>query len=67
MRIERTDKEILIRIPANLSSKKLQDILDLLRYSELTAKSSATQQDADNMASDINMQWWSKNRDRLIK
>ncbi|MBP9151617.1 MAG: hypothetical protein KBF73_04980 [Flavobacteriales bacterium] len=67
MQIERSDKEIVIRISSEFNSKKLQDILDLLRYAELTSKSTATQEDVDTIASDINLQWWGKNRKRFIK
>ncbi len=67
MRIERLEKEIVIRIPLGLESKKIQNILDLIRYGELTAKSQTEQQDVDEMSSKINKSWWAKNRDRFIK
>lgn len=67
MQIERLDKEIVIRIPVEMDSKKLQNILDLIRYGELTAKSEATQEQVDQMASEINQSWWAKNRGKFIK
>ena len=67
MRVERSDKEIVVRIPLELNSKKLQDVLDLIRYGELTAKREAKQEQVDQMASGINKSWWAKNRDRFIK
>lgn len=67
MRVERLDKEILVRIPLDQDSEKLQEMLDLIRYAELTSKSKATQQEVDKFASDVNKSWWSKNRSRFIK
>ncbi len=67
MRIERLENEILIRIPLTLDSDKLQSILDLIRYGELTAKSTGTQKEVDEFASDVNKSWWGKNKDRFVK
>lgn len=67
MRIERSSDEILIRIPASLDSEKLQSILDLIRYGELTSKSSLSQEDVDKLARSVNKSWWTKNRNKYIK
>ena len=67
MQVERLEKEILIRIPKDLDSEKLQEILDLIRYAELTTKSTATQDQIDELASEINKNWWKQNRSRFIK
>ncbi len=67
MRVERLKDEILVRIPLELDSKRLQNILDLIRYGELTSKSDATQEQIDQLSSDINKSWWAKNRDKFIK
>lgn len=67
MQIERTEREIVIRIPAGMSERKVQQLLDLIRYSELTAGSTATQEDVDRLSSEINKTWWAKNRSRFIQ
>ncbi|MCV9388382.1 hypothetical protein [Reichenbachiella ulvae] len=67
MQVERSDKEIVVRITENLDSKRLQGILDLIRYGELTAKSEATQAEADELASSINKSWWAKNKSRFTQ
>jgi len=67
MRIERTKNEIVIRIPSDLDSNRLQRVLDLIRYGELTSKSSATQEQVDELSSEINKKWWSKNKDNFVK
>jgi hypothetical protein len=50
MIVERTNKEILVRLPSNVDLSALQDMLDYLRYRELTANSKAKQEDADKLA-----------------
>ncbi len=67
MRVERTNNEILIRIPSGNDSEKLQEILDLIRYAELTSKSTVSQNEVDTFASKVNKSWWRKNKGRFIK
>ncbi len=66
MQIERTSKEIIIRIPANINTDDLQDFLDYARYKELTSKINVSQTKVDFLASKINKDWWSKNRNIYI-
>ncbi len=60
MIVERTKKEILVRLPSNIDLSELQDMLDYLKYRELTANSKATQADADRLAKEVNASMWSK-------
>lgn len=39
MIVERTDNEIVVRLPSNIDLSELQDMLDYLKYKELTANS----------------------------
>ncbi len=41
MVIERTDKEVIIRLPAGINISGLQQIIDYLSYQEATSKSQA--------------------------
>ena len=67
MIIERTDKEILIRIPNSIDIEGAQRIIDYIRYLEITSKSKATQEDVDKLANEVNREWWEKNRDTFLK
>lgn len=67
MIVERNSKEVIIRLPASVNTDDLQDFIDYARYKELTSKSEATQDEIDQLASDINKSWWQENRKRLIK
>ncbi|MCF8230746.1 MAG: hypothetical protein K9J27_01055 [Bacteroidales bacterium] len=67
MKIERTDKEILIRIPNSIDKESVQRIIDYVRYQELTSKSKAKQEDVDKLAAEVNKNWWEKNKDSFLK
>ena len=67
MIIERTDKEILIRIPNSIDLEGAQRIIDYIRYQEVTSKSIATQEDVDKLAYEVNRAWWKKNKDTFLK
>ena len=66
MLVERTNKEIIIRLPASVNFEDLQDFIDYARYKEITSKFKIKQEDVDNMATDINQGWWAENRKRFI-
>ena len=67
MVIERTSKEVIIRLPSYVNTDGLQRLVDYLTYKEATAKSKAKQTDVDALASEVKQGWWTKNRSRLIK
>jgi hypothetical protein len=67
MIIERTDKEILIRIPNSVDIEGAQRIIDYIRYQEITSKSEATQEAVDKLAKEVNRDWWDKNKDNFLK
>lgn len=67
MIIERTDSEILIRIPNTLNTEKAQRIIDYIRYQIATAGSLAKQEDVDELTREINSTWWEKNKDTFLK
>lgn len=67
MQIERTKKEVIIRLPATVDTEDLQNFLDYARYKELTSKFSVSQTQVDKLAKQINKSWWTKNRKRFTK
>lgn len=66
MLIERTSKEVIIRLPASVDTAGLQLLVDYLIYKEATSKSKATQKQVDKLARDVKKGWWKKNRKRFI-
>ena len=67
MIIERTSKEVIIRLPSYVDTNGLQRFVDYLSYKEATALSQAKQSDVDALAKEVKAGWWAKNRSRLIK
>ena len=67
MLIERTSREVIIRLPATVDTIGLQRLVDYLTYKDATANSKATQVQVDKLASDVKKGWWKKNRKRYIK
>jgi hypothetical protein len=58
MILERTKNEILVRLPSNVDLTELQDMLDYLKYKEITANSKAKQSDVDKLAKEVNSSMW---------
>lgn len=67
MFIERSNGEVIIRIPATIDTTGLQRLLDFLTYQEATSGSKATQQQVNKLAREIKKGWWKRNRKRLLK
>lgn len=53
MVIERTDNEIIIRLPANVDIQGLQRLVDYLIFKEATSETQATQEDVDALAKEV--------------
>ncbi len=67
MLVERTSKEVIIRLPASVDTEDLQDFLNYARYKELTTNFKTDQKEVDKIANEINAKWWTKSRSKLIK
>lgn len=67
MLIERTNKEVIIRLPSYVDTEGLQRLVDYLSYKEATSRSKAKQTDVDKLAKEVKKGWWKKNRSRFIK
>ena len=65
MIIERTANELVIRFPFTTDTERMQDIIDYLRYKELTANYSVAQSEVDNLAQAINRKWWEQNQSKF--
>ena len=63
--IERTDQEIIIRLPLDLGINDIQRMLDYLAYKQAIKNSQATQEQIDELAKEAKSGWWEKNKDRF--
>lgn len=67
MIIERTKKEVIIRLLPSVDTDELQELANFFRYKEITSKYAIQQDVVDELSSDINKKWYKANRDRLLK
>lgn len=67
MIIERNDKEIILRIPSDLDKYGVERVLNYINYLELTSSMKAKQKDADELAEELNENWWRENKDKFLQ
>lgn len=67
MIIERTKKEVIIRLLPTVDTDELQELANYFRYKEITSKYKTPQIEVDKLSSGINKNWYKVNRDRLLK
>jgi hypothetical protein len=65
MVIERTSNEFIIRLPITSNIEHIQDVIDYLRYKELTSSYSVLQLEVDRLAREINTNWWENNKTKF--
>jgi TATA-binding protein-associated factor Taf7 len=67
MIIERTKKEVIIRLHPSVDTEELQELANYFRYKEITSKYKTDQSEVDKLSSEINKKWYKSNRERLLK
>ncbi len=60
MIVERHNNEILVRFDVGSNANKIQAILDYLRYEELTSKSTAAEDDVEDLLKTVKSGRWNK-------
>ncbi len=66
MIVERNKKEILIRIPSSVDIREVQDILNFIRYKELTSSFNVKQTTVNKLAASIHKRWRKKNGKKIL-
>lgn len=67
MVIEKTNNEILLRLPANMDVEVLQKIVNFLKYKEAVKNSQATEKETNSLAEESKRNWWNENKAKYIK
>lgn len=65
MIVERQNNEIRVRFSAGIETSRIQTILDYLRYEELTSKSTATEDNVDELLSEAKKGRWNRAKEEL--
>jgi hypothetical protein len=60
MLVERTTKEVIIRLPASIDTEDLQDFLNYARYKEITSKFKVAQSEVDKITAQVKKNWLAK-------
>ncbi len=66
MTIQTTDNQIIITLPASIDLEGVQRLINYLLYKEATKESKAKQEDVDQLAREVNKQWWEENKQRFL-
>ena len=66
MIIERTKKEVVFRLPGNLSVDDLQDMTDWLEFIGLAKRSRAVQKDVNDLVKKIKKGRWPKTKSKTL-
>jgi hypothetical protein len=67
MVIEQTKEGLLIKTTASYDIKTVQRIIDYMTVLEITAQAQGTQEQADELASEVNKKWWAENKSKFIR
>ena len=67
MIIERKNNEILVRLPADIDTMGLQRIINYLKFKEATKDSTASEEQANELADESKKNWWDENKHRFMK
>jgi len=65
MIIERTDREVIFRLPSSTKLEELQEIADLFAFNEIAKKSKASQAEVDDFVKKIKKGRWAKTKRKL--
>jgi len=60
MLLERTQSELLIRLPLSIKLFELQKMLDFIKYKEIVSESNADESEILNLSQDVNTAIWDK-------
>lgn len=67
MIIERTNNEVIFRLPAEINIDFLQSMSDIFTYKELTKNFKVKQNEVDDLVKDIKVGRWENRKALLIK
>lgn len=66
MRVESVNNEIKLTFSKYaLDITEIQSFIDYIKFREISALSKSTQEDANNLAEEINQSWWDKNKHKF--
>jgi hypothetical protein len=66
MIVERTKNEVIIRLPSTVDTSDLEEMVDFIRFKEITSKSKASKEKVEILLKEIKKGRWESSRERLL-
>lgn len=66
MVITRQDKNILIETNGSINMEAIQRIIDYINVMEITSQNQGTEEQAAELAREIDKNWWSAHKSRFL-
>ena len=67
MIVERTENEMILRLPLDIGTYYLEKITHYLKYIEANSESVYDETEINNIAEESKMRWWQENKHKFIK
>lgn len=67
MTIERTNDELILRLPIEIGTLSLDNITKYLKYVESNSGSNFDEEKINEIASESKQRWWEENKHKFIK
>ncbi|SKB82524.1 hypothetical protein [Dyadobacter psychrophilus] len=66
MVITRQDKSIIIEASDSINMGAVQKVIDYINILEIAAQNQGTDEDASELAMQVNKNWWAENKSRFL-
>ena len=67
MTIEQTEQGILIKTTIPVDMKVVQKIVDYVEVMEIVSRAQGTEEQATELADEVDKKWWNENKHRFLK
>jgi hypothetical protein len=66
MVIERLNQDIIIRPTTGINMIAVQKVIDYINVLEIAAQNKGTEEQAEELAKEVNANWWKENKHRFL-
>jgi hypothetical protein len=66
MVIERLNQDIIIRSTTGINMAAVQKVIDYINVLEIVAQNQGTEKQAEDLAKEVDANWWKENKHRFL-
>ena len=66
MVIERQDQNIIIKTDTGINMTAVQKLIDYVNVLEINAQNKGAEQQAEELANEVNSNWWRDNKNKFL-